>query len=37
MDYKDKYYKFQEAFKWVDDATNGIPKRVPIYAQLVSY
>ena len=34
MDYKDKYYKFQEAFQWVSDATNGIPKRVPIYAQL---
>ncbi len=34
MDYKDKYYKFQEAFQWVSDVINGIPKRVPIYAQL---
>ena len=34
MNSKPKYYKFQEAFKWVEDASHGIPKRVPIYAQL---
>jgi uroporphyrinogen-III decarboxylase len=33
-DYKEKYFKFQEAFQWVTDADKGIPKRVPIYAQL---
>ncbi len=33
-DYKEKYFKFQEAFQWVLDAANGTPKRVPIYAQL---
>ncbi len=34
MNLEPKYYKFQEAFKWVADASHGIPKRVPIYAQL---
>ncbi|MBT3175446.1 uroporphyrinogen decarboxylase family protein [Desulfobacula sp.] len=34
MDLEPKYFKFQEAFKWVEEATHGVPKRVPIYAQL---
>jgi uroporphyrinogen-III decarboxylase len=34
MNIEPKYYKFQEGFKWVTDAAHGIPKRVPIYAQL---
>ncbi len=34
MSNKEKYFKFQEAFKWVEDASHGMPKRVPIYAQL---
>ena len=29
MNLEPKYYKFQEAFKWVADASHGIPKRVP--------
>ncbi len=33
-DYNGKYFKFQEAFQWVADAAKGIPRRVPIYAQL---
>jgi uroporphyrinogen-III decarboxylase len=34
MNSKQKYYKFQEGFKLAADAAHGIPKRVPISAQL---
>jgi len=34
MNIEPKYSKFQEAFTWVADAACGIPKRVPVYAQL---
>ena len=32
--YGDKYYSFQEGFRLVEQAAQGIPDRVPIYAQL---
>ena len=33
-DYGKKYYSFQEGFKLVEQAAEGIPNRVPIYAQI---
>jgi uroporphyrinogen-III decarboxylase len=30
----DRYYKFQEGFRRVADAADGIPDRVPVYAQI---
>ncbi len=32
--FKDNYYGFQEGAKRLEDALNGIPDRVPVYAQM---
>lgn len=34
LDFKSDYYSFQEGAKRLDDAMNGIPDRVPVYAQM---
>jgi len=34
LNFKDKYYSFQEGAKRLDDALKGIPDQVPVYAQM---
>jgi glutamine synthetase type III len=33
QDFKNNYYSFQEGAQQLDDAMNGIPDRIPVYAQ----